>query len=194
MRIIPIRFALLASLLTSPLLAQTTARWGVVAGLGIGVGAADVHCATCSGGDIGGPSMNARLGGALREDLMLVAELDAFSGSKYVNFATNSSSLEALNVVALWYPRGPGGYFVSAGLGGGRVGSSSGRLFSGYQSPIGPAYKVGVGYDIKVGASLAITPFTSFVYVAGGTPKGMTEKLSGSVIVAGVSANFNTMH
>jgi len=194
MRFTRIGLVVLASLNAAPLLAQGTARWGVVAGFGIGRGSADVHCAGCSSSDIGGPSMTARVGGALREDLSLVAELDAFSGSKYVNFATNSSSLEALNVVAQWYPRGPSGYFVSAGLGGGRVGSSSGQLFSEYQSPIGPAYKVGVGYDIKVAKTLAITPFASFVYVAGGIPKGLTEKLSGSVIVAGVNANLNTMY
>jgi hypothetical protein len=196
MRLTQIALVLLASLIASPVLAQRSTsplpRWGVVAGFGVGRGSAEVQCGGCSSGGQGGPSMHARIGGALREDLLLVAELDAFSGSKYVNFNTTSSSLVALDVVAQLYPLASHGYFVTAGVGAGRVESSGSPVYVDYRSPIGPAYKVGTGYDINVTRAFAITPFVSYLYVAGGIPEGGTEKISGSVILIGVDVNLIT--
>lgn len=136
--------------------------------------------------------MHARVGGALRADLLLMAELDGFSGSRPTTPYETSSSLIALNVVAQWYPSASQGYFVSSGLGGGSVTSSGSPLFANAESPIGPAYKIGTGYDIKVNRALAVTPFASFVYVVGGTRRGKTEKVSGSVFLIGIEANIIT--
>jgi hypothetical protein len=59
-------------------------------------------------------------------------------------------------------------------------------------SPIGSAFKIGTGYDITITRSLAFTPFASFVYVAGGTPRGFTQRMSGNVYLLGVQANLMT--
>lgn len=186
----------LASLVASPLRSQThqpLPRWGVVAGFGIGMGSGDISCDACRGSQ-GGPSMHARVGGALREDLYLVAELDGFSSSEKADpLSQPATSLLAFDVVAQWYPRSAHGYFVSAGLGGGTV--QMNRNAPGgdpITSPVGSAFKVGTGYDIRVTRALAATPFASLVYVAGGTPKALTQRMNGHVFLIGVQANLIT--
>ena len=184
------------SLVGSPLRSQThqpLPRWGVVAGFGVGRGSGDVTCGECRGSQ-GGPSMHGRVGGALREDLYLVAELDGFSSSENRDpLAPPATSLLALDVVAQWYPRSARGYFLSAGLGGGRVETNSTDPFEDtITSPIGWAFKVGTGYDIRVTRAFAVTPFASFVHVASSAPKGFTQRMNGHVLLFGVEANLIT--
>jgi hypothetical protein len=137
--------------------------------------------------------MHGRVGGALREDLLIAAEIDGFASSGPPSTFEATTSLLAMTVVAQWYPRNPGGYFVSAGMGGGRAETSfSSPLIPTNTSPLGPAFKIGTGYDIALSRALAVTPFASFLYVSGGTPRPGFEKLSGNVLLFGVTANLDT--
>ena len=139
-----------------------------------------------------GTSLHARVGGALRANLILAAELDGFASSEPESVTETATSLIALNVVAQWYPSFTRGYFISAGLGGGRLEASTRSLLeSGTTSPVGPAFKIGTGYDIIVTSTLAITPFGSFVYVSGGTPSDNTARMNGNVFLIGVQATLH---
>ena len=186
----------LLSLVAAPLHAQRSTSplpyWGVVAGFGIGMGTGDVSCGGCGGGR-SGRSMHGRVGGALRDDLLLVAELDGFASSTPPSVIDVATSLIALNVVAQWYPRPAKGYFVSAGAGGGRLeANTASTLDNDVTSPIGPAFRIGAGYDFTVTRALAVTPFASFVHVDAGTPRNGTQKMSGQVFLIGVAANLFT--
>jgi hypothetical protein len=188
--------AALLSFAAAPLFAQRSTsplpRWGVVAGFGFGGGSGAVTCPECHGSRMG-RSAHGRVGGALREDLLLMAELDGFASSTPSVAADAATSLIALNIVAQWYPNPARGYFVSAGVGGGRVEADAPSLFADdVRSPIGAAFRIGTGYDFAVTRALAVTPFASFVHVDAGVPKNGTKRMSGRAFLVGVEANLFT--
>ena len=186
----------LLTALATPLFAQRSTsplpRWGVVAGFGVGMGSGDLSCAAC-GSSRYGRSMHGRVGGALREDLLLMAELDGFASSNPSSVIEVATSLIALNVVAQWYPRPGSGYFISAGAGGGRLeANTQSTLDNDVTSPIGPAVRIGTGFDFALTKALAVTPFVTFIRVDAGTPRNATQKMSGNAFLFGVEANLFT--
>ena len=143
-------FAALA-LLTLPALAQhPQVRQGFWFNAGLGYGS--LGCQDCDSRE-GGVSGALALGGTLAH------------GKLYLGAGTNGWTKEegglrltvsTLTALVRWYPSATGGFFLLGGLGVGQVKVS----FNGISADeTGTAALLGLGYDIRVGTNVSVTPF-----------------------------------
>lgn len=133
-------------------------RQGFWIGFGFGWGSYGVSCETCSGlGREGSYTAHVRMGGTINPHLLLGGELIGWSKSE------SGATLTAGNVTlnGSYYPKPTDGLFLNGGVGFSRVEASSGGNSAGQT---GPGFTVGVGYDLRVGTNVSVTPLGSWVW------------------------------
>ena len=126
---------------------QTQTRQGFWIGGGLGYGSLG-----CDGCDrVGAPSGYLKLGGTLRQNILLGVETNGWTKSEFGNRLTMGNVSGAV----YWYPMTTNGMFVKAGAG-------YSVLDNGFASTSGFGLLGGVGYDVRVGRNLSITPVANW--------------------------------
>jgi len=121
----------------------------------IGFGYGSLGCQDCDGREGGGSGALA-LGGTINDRLLLGASSNAWTKSQDGVTLTVSTITAAIR----FYPSATGGFFLLGGLGLGRIDvGASGGGFSFNASTTGTGALIGLGYDIRVGANVSLTPF-----------------------------------
>ena len=134
-------------------------RDGFWIGFGLGYGSANVSCDNCaSGARTGGPTVFLKLGGTPSRNLLIGASLNVWA------HPTDSLTESMGNITAslFYYPMTKSGLFLSGGLG-----------FSAYNLDSSPevngsgwGFTAGVGYDVRVGRNVSLTPVVNYTYGA----------------------------
>jgi hypothetical protein len=140
----------LALLITSGLAAQrpqTRSGFWFHGGLGVG----SVGCEDCDERTSGGAGVIA-LGGTLSDHFLLGGSFNGWARSE--DDAT--LSVATVTVATHIYPWANGGFFITAGVGGGTTRLDFGQ-FSIEED--GAAGLLGLGYDIRIGNNVSLTPF-----------------------------------
>jgi hypothetical protein len=162
--------ALLTVLLAGTAFAQNAqTRQGFWIGGGLGYGSLGLSCDGCGEVDrTGGISGYAKLGGTLRQNILIGVETNGWT--KNQDGAT--VSLANLSGAAYWYPMPTTGLFIKAGAGYSILSVDSG-FGTGNDSGFG--LLGGVGYDVRMGRNLSITPVAN--YYRGGFDGGSANVL-----------------
>jgi len=132
-------------------------RDGFWIGFGLGYGSADVYCDNCNPGPrTGGVTAFLKLGGSPSRNVLIGGTVHGWSRE-------TGGVTEAMGNVTgsvFYYPAATSGFFLSGGLG-----------FSGYTLDTSPSvdasgwgFTGGVGYDIRVGRNVSLTPVVNYVY------------------------------
>lgn len=120
-----------------------------------GLGYGSLGCQDCSGRE-GSLSGGIALGGTVSRKLLLGAGTNGWTKSE------NGATLTVATLTALmrFYPSATGGFFLLGGLGVGQVRAEvSGFGGSASASETGFGAIVGLGYDIRVGQNVSLTPY-----------------------------------
>ena len=154
----PIRVITLATLLALCATTVGTAqrpqtRKGFWIAFGLGWGSADLTCDGCSGPREGGGVGHLRLGGTLNQKVLLGGDVTGWTKEE------GGAQLTVGTLVALirFYPSARGGFFLLGGLGAGTI--HVGIDGFGSDSETGGGALVGLGYDIRLGGNVSLTPF-----------------------------------
>jgi hypothetical protein len=149
--------ALLTALLATTAFAQQAqTRQGFWVGGGMGYGSLGLSCTGCADvGREGGLSGYAKLGGSLRQNILLGVEMNGWTKSE----AGARITMGNLSGAAYWYPMATQGLFIKAG-----AGYSVLAVDDGFSSAddSGFGFLGGVGYDVRVGRNLSITPVANW--------------------------------
>lgn len=148
----PAKLALMSVCLLAavPLAATAQERHGFWFNGGLGYGS--LGCEDC-GSREGGLSGGLSLGGTLSPHLLLgVGTTGWYKEESGVSLTTGT-----LDARLRLYPSSTGGFFLTGGFGIGRISVDAGGF--GSASETGPGLMLGLGYDIRVGNSLSLTPF-----------------------------------
>jgi hypothetical protein len=156
--------ALLLSAIAVPLMAQDIhpmssgpQRAGFWWGFGLGAGQADVKCEGCTDVDPETfPMLHVSLGGTLSQSLTLGVQFGG--GQKSGAFGEASSTDVAVgdaNVSVYWYPMSAGNLWIQGGLTGVFFEAKNGAA---KVSAVGGGLTAGVGYDLRMGRNMSITP------------------------------------
>ena len=197
MRTTLLRSVALALLCASPLLAQGDAprREGLTATIGLGIGSAGVTCDACQSDRETAPAVMLRIGIAYAPDLILGAELNAWTKSVVTDVTGEEARVRiaTINAVAQWYPQLDGGFFVQAGVGVGTVRSDLLDDVSGIAASKTTAlgYQLGAGWDFRLTPTISLTPFATFFGTAAGKVRNSDAKLDGHVGQIGVGLTFH---
>ena len=117
-----------------------------------GLGYGSLGCQDCSGRE-GGLSGGIALGGTVSRKLLLGAGTNGWTKSE--NGAT--LSVATLTALVRFYPSATGGFFLLGGLGLGTVRAELSGFGSDSETGVGAL--VGLGYDIRVGQNVSLTPY-----------------------------------
>jgi hypothetical protein len=149
--------ALLTALLATTAFAQQAqTRQGMWFGGGLGYGSLGLSCEGC--GDIdreGGMSGYAKVGGTLRQNILLGGETNVWTKDEGGARVTMAS----LSGAAYWYPMTTQGLFVKAGAGWSNLSVGSGGLTA---DDSGFGILAGLGYDVRVARNLSLTPVANW--------------------------------
>jgi len=160
-------FAILLASSASAQRAQT--RQGFWIGGGMGYGSMGLGCSGCAGvGRTGGLSGYAKLGGTLRPNILLGVEMNGWTK----NEGAATITMGNFSGAAYWYPMATQGLFIKGG-----AGYSVLAVDDGFSSANDSGFGLlgGVGYDIRVGRNLSITPVAN--YFRGGFDGGSANVL-----------------
>jgi hypothetical protein len=140
--------AILAAIMaTSAVAQQEQTRQGFWIGGGLGYGSLG-----CSGCDrVGAPSGYFKLGGTLRQNILLGVETNGWTKSELGQRLTMGN----LSGAVYWYPMVTNGLFIKGGAG-------YSILDNGVANTSGFGLLGGVGYDVRVGRNLSITPVANW--------------------------------
>ena len=149
--------ALLTALLATSAFAQhAQTRQGFWIGGGMGYGSLGLSCTGCSDvGREGGLSGYAKLGGTLRQNILLGVEMNGWTKSE----GGGTVTLANFSGAAYWYPMETQGLFIKAGAGYSNLSADDGISSA---SDGGFGFLGGVGYDIRAGRNLSITPVANW--------------------------------
>jgi hypothetical protein len=140
--------ALLTVLLASTSFAQQAqTRQGFWIGGGLGYGS--LGCEGCD--RVGAPSGYLKLGGTLRQNILLGVETNGWTKSELGNRLTMGNVSGAV----YWYPMVTNGLFVKAGAG-------YSVLDNSFASTSGFGMLGGVGYDVRVARNMSVTPVANW--------------------------------
>ena len=160
---------LVAVLATSASAQQAQTRQGFWIGGGMGYGSMGLHCTGCDGVDReGGLSGYLKLGGTLRENILLGVETNGWRKSEGGATVTMGN----LSGAAYWYPMATNGLFIKGGVG---YSILSVEDSFGQADDSGFGLLGGVGYDLRVGRNLSITPVAN--WFRGGFDGGSADVL-----------------
>ena len=158
--------ALLTVLLAGSAFAQNAqTRDGFWVGGGLGYGS--LGCEGCTD-RTGAPSGYLKIGGTLRQNILLGVETNGWTKSEFGARLTMGNVSGAV----YWYPMVTNGLFVKGGAGYSVLDASS-DVASGSESGFGML--LGAGYDVRVGRNLSITPVAN--WFRGGFDGGSTNVL-----------------
>lgn len=169
-------------------------RDGFALSAGVGAGVASVKCAVCASG--AGTSAYARLGGALRPDLILAGDVSTWQRSGRRISASQSDvrvTLYTVTIVAQWYPHVARGFFVETGGGIGVLDTRIKDRLTGTRYRWGGSggYQLGVGDDHRVKPNLSLTPYATFFGAAPSHMSDDSESVHGNALQIGLGL---TMH
>ena len=116
-----------------------------------GLGYGSLGCQDC-GSREGGLSGGIAIGGSLSQKVLLGVGTNGWTKSE----SGATLSVGTLAALIRFYPSSTGGFFLLGGLGVGRV-HLGGAGFDASQT--GAAALVGLGYDIRVGQNVSLTPY-----------------------------------
>ncbi|MDQ3223303.1 MAG: hypothetical protein M3Q75_07530 [Gemmatimonadota bacterium] len=125
--------------------AQTRQGFWISGGLGYG----SLGCDGCD--RVGAPSGYLKLGGTLRENILLGVETNGWTKSELGARLTMGNVSGAV----YWYPMTTNGLFVKAGAG-------YSVLDDSFSSTSGFGLLGGVGYDVRVSRNLSVTPVANW--------------------------------
>lgn len=167
-------------------------RQGFWIGFGLGYGSASVSCDDCeSGGREGSFTGFLKLGGTLNERVLLGVEFNGWI--KEEDGAT--VTLGSFTGTVTFYPRASSGFFLKGGVGASQVDTEfrDGSL-SATVSKSGWGVLAGMGYDLRVGRNVSITPSVNYWYGRPGDISFEGETLGGwkqNVIDFGIGITFH---
>ena len=145
--------ALLAILFATTATAQQAqTRQGLWVGGGMGYGSMGISCDGCPDFDReGGISGYLKVGGTLRQNILLGIETTGWTKSE------GGATLTMGNVsgAAYWYPMVTNGLFLKGGVG-------YSVLDDGFANESGFGMIAGLGYDVRVGRNLSLTPVANW--------------------------------
>lgn len=175
-------------------------RRGFWASFGVGYGSAQAWCDQCvSGSREGSAGGTLRLGGTIGEHWRL-----GWEGSGWLKnndtgwlpvFAGTDRTLGNSSVIALYYPVSSSGFFVRAGAGVSYAGFAYGDCIDDgcyvYEaaSGVGLGATAGIGYDLRIGRKLSLTPEVSY---ARGFPRDLSE--NGITVATGWSHDIRAVN
>jgi hypothetical protein len=139
-------------------------RQGFWFAIGAASGSVGMECSGCGSDRETGVSGTVRLGGTLSPHWLLGGEIDGWSKSK----SGVDMALANVALVASWYPSRTGGFFLKLGLGGLAYSEDDGTDKT---EVTGASAIVGLGYDIPVGRTFAITPYLNSIASSSGKVK-----------------------
>ena len=150
--------ALLTTMLATSAFAQhAQTRQGFWVGAGMGYGSLGLTCNTCTEdvGRTGSVSGYVKLGGTLRQNILLGVEMNGWTKSEGAGRVTMGNFSGA----AYWYPMATQGLFLKAGAGYSNLSADDGFNSA---SDGGFGFLGGLGYDIRAGRNLSITPVANW--------------------------------
>lgn len=130
-------------------------RKGFWIGFGLGYGSSNVSCDGCpSTSRESSGSAFIKLGGTMSDKVLLGGEINAWSKSE----SGLTADLGNVSFAAYFYPQPKSGFFVKGG-----VGFATTRLHDGGTAEAtGFGFLAGLGYDIRVGTNISITPVANY--------------------------------
>jgi outer membrane protein with beta-barrel domain len=132
-------------------------RDGFWIGFGLGYGTANVRCDICgSGPRKDGITGFVKVGGTPRRNLLIGGAVNAWSHSD----GSVAESMTNVTASVYLYPDVNSGLFVTGGLGFANYHVNSDPSFNG----TGWGFTGGVGYDIRVGRDVSLTPVVNYMY------------------------------
>lgn len=117
-----------------------------------GMGYGSLGCQDCSGRE-GGLSGGIALGGTLSQKVLLGVSTNGWSKSD----SGERLTVGTLTAMMRFYPSSTGGFFLTGGLGVGQVRAEISGFGSASETGVGAL--VGLGYDIRVGQNVSLTPY-----------------------------------
>ena len=131
-------------------------RQGFWFSIGAAAGSVGMDCSGCGTNRENGPSGTLRLGGTLSPHWLLGGEIDGWGKSKNGLDMTFASAV----IVASWYPSRTGGFFLKLGFGGLSYTEDDGTDKT---EATGAAGLFGLGFDIPLGRTFALTPYINSI-------------------------------
>lgn len=179
-RIVGVVSILAAGIAGRALAQHPQTREGFWIGFGFGHGSADLKSPTLDSlgatGREGGATGFVKLGGTLSKSVLLGGEVNAWVKSESgVTFTVGNVS-----AAAYFYPAPQTGFFVKGGVGYGSTRFSNSRP----ATASGFGFLAGVGYDVRVGANISLTPVANFYF---GSDGDMTE--NGTKVISSLKHN-----
>jgi hypothetical protein len=179
--------------IATPLRAQDPGSYrdGFWVAIGTGPAYAQIDCSACGSRPAGDPwdggsgwTGYAALGGTLRQNLLVGAELNSYY--KGSSSSERDATLGTLTLAVQYYPDAASRVFVKAGAGLGfyslvshyYLDSFMGRTASGLDS-FGFAAQAGVGYDVMLTKNLALVPSANIVQVLA---RGERDDVTGAAL------------
>jgi hypothetical protein len=129
-------------------------RQGFWIGFGLGYASLSYSCSGCSGSE-GGLSGYLKMGGTVSPKLLIGGETNAWVKSQNGTTVTAGNTSAA----AYFFPSPSSGLFLRGGIGVATLSASSGGS-SASQSGFGVTF--GLGYDVRVGTNMSITPVANY--------------------------------
>ena len=144
---------LIAGALLAPLAAQhPQRRQGFWITGGPSYGSLDLGCPGCETDRESGLTLLLALGGTVRPNLLLGGEIEGWGKEiEGVDLTVGHAS-----GVLYWYPRVTSGLFLKGGVGIASYSADAGPL--GEEDDTGLGLHGGIGYDVRVGRNLSLTP------------------------------------
>lgn len=119
----------------------------------VGLGYGSLGCDNC-GDRVGGVSGGLSLGGVLTPNILFGVGTTGWTKDE----SGDRLTVGTLDARFRFYPKAVSGFFITTGLGLGSIRASS-SSFGGSASETGFGLMLGLGWDIRVGNNLSLTPF-----------------------------------
>ena len=176
--------------LTAPIGAQAPAssgHSGFHAAIGAGYGSMAFTCNVCSDTRESSTALMLRVGGAVRPDLVLSAEVTGWTNG----LSLGTESVTWIDLVAQYYPVPTGGFFLKGGLGVAAISSNTVPNGAGFlkfdTKSVGGV--IGIGFDVRLSKGFSLTPFLDLLYAA---PAHGDPKVNGGQ--SGTTLGANMLH
>jgi hypothetical protein len=149
----------------SALAQRPQTRDGFWIGFGIGYGSADVKSDSipAAASRESGPTGFLKLGGALGKKVLLGGEVNAWTKSE----SGLTLTLGNVSAAAYFYPAPATGFYLKGGVGFANFRVSNG----GSATATGFGFLAGLGYDVRVGENISLTPVFNFYFGSDGDLK-----------------------
>jgi hypothetical protein len=154
-------------------------RQGFWIGAGFGYGSAhgEASCEDCQGGDREGSfTAFVKLGGTLNKHVLLGMETNAWIKEE----GDVTLTLGSVTGTVTFYPQPSAGFFLKAGAGFSYVSTDlQDETFTVSASKTGWGILTGIGYDVRVGRNISLTPCVNYYFGKPGDLSGDGETIGG---------------